>query len=87
MFPRISPSPVRVVVIVIVFVPVRSVPNIMFTVDADILLCGIMSVAVLALLTVRILNVVAPLIVVFRLPRNWIVLEPAVKLPELSQSS
>lgn len=61
---RMIPLPVLVEVIVIVFAPVSSVPNVMFTVDADVLLCKIVSVDALVLLTVRILNVVAPLIFV-----------------------
>lgn len=49
---------------VTVLAPVSMVPRIMFTVDADILLCRTIPVAAVVLLTVRILNVVAPLIFV-----------------------
>ena len=56
--------PVLVEVIVRVFAPVTMVPNVMFTVAAEILLCRMIPVAAVVLLTVRMLNVVAPLIFV-----------------------
>lgn len=82
----IIPLPVRVEVMVMVKVPVRIMPANMSTVVADVLLFRVTLVDAVDLLTVRMLNVVAPVIFALWAPRNCTVPAPAVKLPELVQS-
>ena len=81
----IIPFPVLVVVMVTVFAPVSSVPRVMFSVATETLLNKVMVTVDEELFMVSILNVVAPLMVAFWVPKSSTVPDPAVKLPLLTQ--
>jgi hypothetical protein len=79
--PKIRALPPRDVVIVTDFAPVCIVPFVIVKVPTFRLLFNVIAVAESTLLTVRLLNVVAPLAAVGGTPPNSTVDEPALKLP------
>ena len=86
MVPKIMPLPVLVVVMVMVFAPVSSVPKVISNVGTETLLLSVMVFTDAVLFIVKILKVVAPVMVLFDAPLNCTVLVPAVNVPLLIQS-
>lgn len=79
--PRMIPFPVRDEVIVTALLPVCNSPVVIFSVETLTLLLSVTVFVEALLLMVKVENVVAPAMVTLVLPRNWIVLVPAVNVP------